>query len=515
MKRTLALVLALVMVLGLCACAPTTNNPGNTNPPATKPDETNAPATSLAGTYKVVIWTSEESSELTAEMVEEFNKTNTDGIKIEATFEKVSEADAGTNMLTDVEAGGDIYVFAQDQFARLVQGGALAKLGASAQKIVSEANDKSVVAAATSGSEMYAYPMTADNGYFMYYDKSVVKEEHIDSLEDLIKDCEDAGKYFSMEANTSAWYIASFFFATGCHSNWTTNDKGEFIAVDDDFNSDKGLIAVKGLEKLVKSPMHLSSSKGTEFANGAGVVVTGIWDYETIAGILGDNMGVTDLPSFTVDGQSYHLGSFNGCKLMGVKPQTDAVRQAALHKLAQYLTNEENQMKRFEALSWGPANSNAQKSDKVQANPGLAALLAQSPYSVPQGQIHGSWWDVAKVIGDDVKAATDEAGLKQALQNYRDKIDSVFQMSDEVKNAFTVIGVVGGSNWDKDFEMTSEGSVWTSKEAFDLKAGDELKVRKGLAWDEAYPAENFKVEADGKYYVVLDASTGTVSLKNA
>lgn len=513
MKRTLAIVLALVMVLGLCACKP--SEPTNTNP--------SEGGTSLAGTYKVVIWTSEESSDLFAQMVDEFNKTNTDGIKFEATFEKVSEADAGTNMLTDVEAGADIFCFAQDQFARLVQGGALAKLGASAQKIVSEANAKGVVAAATSGNEMFAYPMTADNGYFMYYDKSVIKEDSIDSLEKLIQDCEAAGKFFSMELQTSAWYIASFFFGAGCHSTWTTNDEGEFIAVDDDFNSDKGLIAVKGMEKLIKSPMHLSSSKGTEFANGAAVVVSGIWDYTTVSGILGDNMGVTDLPSFTVDGQEYHMGSFNGCKLMGVKPQTDATRQAALHKLAQYLTNEENQMKRFNTLAWGPANSNAQKSEAVQSNPGLAALLAQSPYSVPQGQIQGSWWDVAKVIGDDVKAATSEADLKQALQNYRDKIDSVFTMSDDVKNGFTVIGAIGGSSWDKDFEMTKDGDVFTSKDAFDLNAGDEFKVRQGLAWDVAYGAEpgvkenapNFKVETAGKYYIVLDLSTGTVSLKNA
>ena len=66
---------------------------------------------------------------LTKQQIDNFNKTNDAGITFNATVEAVSEADAGTNMITDVEAGGDLYCFAQDQFARLVQAGALAKLG--------------------------------------------------------------------------------------------------------------------------------------------------------------------------------------------------------------------------------------------------------------------------------------------------------------------------------------------------------------------------------------------------
>ena len=522
MKKALALVLAIVMVLSLCACAPqggNTDNPGNNGGQSTTPngDQSTTPnggngEVTLAGTYQITVWCAENAVELTKSQIEKFNSTNTDGIVIEATIEPVSEADAGTNMITDVEAGGDLYCFAQDQFARLVQAGALAKLGQGAAQIVSEANDPGVVAAATVGTELYAYPMTADNGYFMYYDTSVIPEADVDSMEAIIADCEAAGKYFAFEMNTSAWYLASFFFATGCVSDWTTDSDGKFVSVNDTFNSANGLIAVKGMEKLVKSPMFLSSSKGAEFSSGAAVVVTGIWDYETVKGILGDNMGVTDLPSFEVDGTSYHLGSFNGCKLMGVKPQTDPVRQAVLHKLAQYLTSEECQMERFETLAWGPSNSNAQKSDAVQANPGLAALLAQSPYSIPQGQIHGSWWDIAKVIGDDVKAAEDEAGLQKALDNYQEKINSLFTMSDEVLNAFTVIGAINGDTWTVDLPMAADGDVWTTTEAYAMDAGTEFKVRKGQSWDEAYPAENFVVETAGTYYVQFNAATGEVSL---
>ncbi len=422
MKKFLALMLAAIMAFSMVATAS---------------------ATSLAGTYDITIWVANEIVDLTKAQIEKFNQTNELGIVFNATVEAVSEADAATQMITDVEAGGDIFCFAQDQFARLVQAGALAKLGVKAAETVNAANAAGAVAAASAGDSLYAYPLTADNGYFMYYDKSVIPEEHIDSLEALIADCEAAQKYFSMEMQTSAWYLASFFFATGCVSEWTTDDNGEFIKVKDTFNSPEGLIAVKGMEKLVKSPMHLSAADASGFANGAAIVVTGTWAYNDIAAILGDNMGIADLPSFEVDGQSYHLGSFAGFKLLGVKPQTDPVKAAALHQLAQYLTGEEAQMERFNERAWGPSNLNAQASEAVQANPGLVALNAQAPYSTVQGDIHGSWWDIAKVIGDDVKAAADEAGLQAALDNYYNKINDLFTLD---TGALLFVGAWNGWN---------------------------------------------------------------------
>ncbi|MBQ1632308.1 MAG: extracellular solute-binding protein [Clostridia bacterium] len=524
MKRTLAIVLALVMVLALFACTPQTNQPAEQgNEPAAQGNENaptgnenaptgnenaptgneNAPtggeeATSeLAGTYEIKVWVGEAAVELTEKQIEDFNNSNNMGIKFVATVNPVSEATSADQMLVDISAGADIYCFAQDQFARLVQGGALVALDETGAKIIREANDAGVVAAATSGETMYAYPLTSDNGYFMYYDKTVIPEEDVDSLEKLIADCEAADKYFAFEANTSAWYLASWFFATGCVSEWQTDDSGKFISVHDTFNSPEGLIAVKGMKKLVDSPKFLSSSKADEFSSGAAIVVTGTWEYENIKNLLGDHMGVTDLPSFEVDGKEYHLGSFNGCKLMGIKPQDDPYRQAALMYLAEFLTDEERQMERFNALSWGPSNLNAQKSEAVQANPGLAALLKQNEYSVPQGQIHGSWWDIAKVIADDVKAATDEAGLQAALDNYYNKINELFNLA-----GYIFVGAWGG--WDNasmDYKMEEANGQLTI--TLDVPASDYMGGRIVLAgtWDNDLGYEQVKTGAE-----YLDAS---------
>jgi arabinogalactan oligomer/maltooligosaccharide transport system substrate-binding protein len=522
MKKVLALMLAFAMVFSLAACGGSSTNQGGNEQPSNTSETSNQPANdpnSLAGDYSIKVWAAEANMDLMKRQIEAFNSSNDQGIKFTPTINPKSEADAGTDMITDIEAGPDLFWFAQDQFARLVQAGALAKLGAKASETVGAANDKGAVAAASVDGQLYAYPASADNGYFMYYDKRYIPDADVDSLEKLIKDCEDAKKFFAFETKTGGWYIASWFFGTGCKSEWKMDSDGKFIGVDDTFCSPNGLIAVKGMYKLVSSPFYVSSSSAAEFDQGAAVVVTGTWAAEDVKKILGDNMGITDLPSFNVDGKDYHLGSFNGYKLIGVKPQTDAKKAAVLHLLAQFLTDYDRQMERFKELAWGPANLQAQATEDVKKAPHLAALLKQNEYSVPQGQIHGSWWDTSKAIGEDVQNSDgSDAQLQAALDTYKSKIDGIFTMSDEVKNAFTVIGAVGGSMWDKDFPMTETApGVWKSNDKFDLKAGDELKCRQGLSWDVSFGngGDNFKVEKDGNYTIVLtlDGDTGNVSLE--
>ncbi|MGN1207617.1 MAG: extracellular solute-binding protein, partial [Eubacteriales bacterium] len=216
MGRILALVIVMGMcigmVLGLTSCK--------------KDDDTTG-----GNTYNVTVWVAENAVELTKQQIANFNSTNTDGITINATVSAVGEGEAATNMITDVEAGADIFCFAQDQFVRLVNAGALAKLGSGAAATVAADNDATSVAAVKSGDgSYYAYPLTADNGYFLYYDKRVISDDIVGSLEDIIAACKTSGKNFSMKLESSAWYAASFFFGTGCVSEWTLTEDGSDFA---------------------------------------------------------------------------------------------------------------------------------------------------------------------------------------------------------------------------------------------------------------------------------------------
>ena len=368
MKKFLAIVLAAVMALSMVSFAS---------------------ASSLAGEYEIKVWVADAIVDLTEAQIKRFNETNEDGIVFKATIEKMGEGDAASNMVQDVEAGADIYCFAQDQLSRLLTAKALAKLGTKAAEFVTANYDADSAKSVTVDGTMYAYPLTADNGYFMYYDKSVIPDEDVDSLEKLIEDCEKAGKYFSFDLK-NVWYSAGFFFGdVGCTS------------------------------------------------------VSGTWGSSTAKQILGDNLGVADLPSYDIDGTAYHIGSFFGFKLMGIKPQEDPVKNAALNKLAQFLTGKECSLERHASNGWGPANLEAQADEAVLNDPILAAVYAQKEYGQVQLAISGAWWNIGNVIADEAKDATDEEGLKQVLVNYENKINESLKLD---ANALLFVGAWNGWN---------------------------------------------------------------------
>lgn len=378
------------------------------------------------GTYDLTIWCAEEVVSLTTSQLNTF-VSQYEGTTINFKVEAVGEGDAASSTLTDVTASADIYCFAQDQLSRLVNASALTPIGGTYANQIKENNDGGSVAAASVGDLVYSFPLTSDNGYYMYYDKTVVSADHIDSLTDIIADCKTAGKKIYFEG-TSAWYNAAFFFGTGCESTWTTDSSGAFTGYTDDYDSDKGLIAAKGMyELLSESNVYVSGSNaGTGFGSGAAVVVSGTWDYSAAVEALGDNLGCADLPSFTVDGSSYHLGSFSGNKLMGVKPHTDAATAALCNSIAAYLTGYDCQMERFNSKSWGPSNKEAQGSEAVQASPSLAALAAQNEYATPQGQYPGDWWNVAGAIGSSIAASDgSEKALKSILSTYSSSLSGM------------------------------------------------------------------------------------------
>ena len=476
-----------------------------------------------ANKEKITIWVSE--TEGVADSFKELaNKwASENGVSYDFEVVGVTEAESATQMLNDVSAGADIYCFAQDQFARLVQGGALAKLGSAAKSFVDENNTADSVAAVKSGSDYYAYPLTADNGYFMYYDKTVIDASHIDSLEDIVKDCEKAGKNFSMEFETSGWYLGGFFMSYDtdgkqlCHSNWTANEAGKFTAFDDTYNSDNGVIAARGAQHLVKSSCFVSSSAAGDLtaATPSAVLVSGTWAYNDVKKALGDNMGVADLPSFKVDDKSYHIGSYSGYKLMGVKPQSDTTRAANLNKLVQYMTGYDGEMDRLTKFGWGPSNIKAQASAEFKANPALAALAEQNKYATPQGQIHGSWWDLTKTLGSSIKnaGADDTKAIKDALKKYNENLERLISMTDEERRAFTVIGNFATApsddyvSWGSDLAMTEDPkNTWTSP-AITLAEGDAFKVRQGKSWDVSFG------NAEGKDYTVSAAEAGTKKIQ--
>lgn len=440
-KKVLALMMSTAMIASmLTACgggddsannndANANNNNTNTNDVADTQAGADAPDDSNVdyGTGEITIWVAEEVLSFTQEQIAAFQEANPQYAGYTVTVEPVGEGDAASNMITDVEGGADIYGFAQDQLARLVTSGAITPLTDEYASFVSEQNDAGAASAAVMGGTTYAFPITSDNGYFLYYDKSVVTDPT--SLDAIVADCEAAGKGIYMEIN-SGWYQPAFFFGTGCTLTYDSDDEGNFTACNIDYASDKGVTALKAIINLKKSSAFVNGSAASNATNFA-AIIDGTWDSGAIKDVLGDNYACAKLPKFTVDGTDYQLGGFGGFKLLGVKPQTDANKLAVCQAMAQFLSSEETQLARYDVVGWGPSNMAAQQSDAVKSDEALAALAEQLAETIPQGQYPNDYWTLATSLGDSIIAgdydnASDE-DLMATLQSFQDTCISYAQ----------------------------------------------------------------------------------------
>ena len=371
---------------------------------------------------EIKVWVADNVVSFTQEQIAAFQEANPEYADYEVTVEPVGEGDAAGNMITDVEAGADIFVFAQDQIARLVSAGALEEVAPENQEAVMNENDAGAVGAATVGDILYAYPLTSDNGYFLYYDKSVISDPS--TLEGILADCEAAGKNFYMEIN-SGWYQTAFFFATGAELSYETDDAGNFTACNATYASDEGLTALKKMIELKSSSAFQNGSAVGEATNCA-AIVDGTWDSGAAQDLFGENYACAKLPTFEgADGQTYQMSGFGGFKLLGVKPQEDEDKLMACDALAAYLSGKDVQLARYEAVGWGPSNLEAQGSDEVQADTALAALADQLQYTIPQGQYPGDYWTLATSLGDSIisgELSTDSSDddVMAALQKFQD-----------------------------------------------------------------------------------------------
>ena len=446
--------------------------------------------------YDITIWVSERLgvASLFAKQIDRFAALY--GYRINYNIEGVTEADAANIIIADPKNSPDVFCFTQDQTIRLYNAGALATPSLNATNSILTANDASSILSASVNGSVQAYPMTTDNGYYMYYDPEVITNP--DSLEQIIADCEAAGKKIRF-AGHNAWYVASFFFATGCESEWIIDENGQFVDVKDSFNSEEGLIAMKALMKLTHSSAYDSNA---DICDGnTAVWITGMWNHNYAVEF---GFEATDLPSFTVDGVTYHMGSYSGNGLIGVKPQKDEEKAKLLEELALYLTSYECQMERFNEFEFGASNLQAQV-EIGDLHFGIAALHKQAEFAIPQRISHGAWWDIAKMLGIATETAKTYQDLKDALEDYDEEMDKVLLLLDG-KIVWSAIGSIVNTVWDHDFDMNEIGDGIFSTNMLYLKEGEEFKVRKNYSWDvnfgcDGTNATNFRVEKSG-YYVV-------------
>lgn len=435
MKKLVAMLMAATMVFSLAACSNTSGNQGSgSGNTGANTGSGNAGGASFGGEKQDVslrVWGAEEDQKMLQGMIDSFKEEYKDKVNLTIELGVESESTARDKVLTDIQAAADVYAFASDQLPTLVDAGALMSIDALDDAIkayagksvadIKSANSAGSVEAATYKGTMYAFPMTADNGYFLYYNSKIVSADDAKSWDTLLAAAEKGGKKVGMTI-ASGWYNASFFYGAGF-----ITEKKEDGGTTMDWNSTSadgytGVQVVQGMLDIAgnKSFMAVTDNDmSNQIASGdLCAMVSGVWDAEAAQKVFGDGYAATKLPTFTVNGKQVQQGSVIGCKLVGVNAYSQNAGWAAL--LAEWLTNEENQVIRFNERKLGPSNIKAASSDDVKANTAIAALAEQSSYGVIQ-LVGDNYWDPTKTFGENIAQGKlkrdDEAGIQKALDD--------------------------------------------------------------------------------------------------
>ena len=359
------------------------------------------------GAVNLKVWGAQEDQEMLKAMVENFKKANPN-TKYNITFGVVGEKDTQTKLMEDPSAAADVFSFPDDQLGDMVSAGVLYEITLNKDKITSE-NSEGSVAAATRNGKLYAYPMTADNGYFLYYDKSILSADDVKTLDGLMNAAQAKGKKVLMDVS-NGWYVASFFLSAGGTLD-VKNGKQTC-----DFNNANGVAAGEAVKRFCEHPAFITGEDAIltgGIGNTIAAGVSGTWTAEAIQQKLGDNYAAVKLPTFTLNGKQVQMKSFAGYKLMGVNTATQHPKEAM--KLAEFLTNEENQLMRFEKRAMGPSNTKAAANEKVKANVALAALAQQNQYGVSQANVLNSTWDPLEAFGTAMETKDHSKTVKQYL----------------------------------------------------------------------------------------------------
>lgn len=398
-----------------CGNSNTDNVPSAADGGQTESPEDTAGTVTDSGKVELKIWVEESQFDSLKMMIESFKKEYAGQAEFEFILEPASDADMRNLVLGDIHNAADVFSLPDDQLFSLIAGGALSPVVN--QDTIKADNLEGAVEAASYNGVLYAYPFSADNGYFLYYKKHYFNDADVQTMDRILEITSANEKLFTMELN-SGWYLYSFYGNTGMdfginedgvtnHCNWNTTE-----------GAIKGVDVAQAILDITTNPGFVAQSDGLfeESITSGDVIagISGIWSLNAVKNAWGNNYGACKLPTYTCNGQQIQMSSFVGYKMFGVNSYSDHLDWA--HKFAEWISNERCQTTRFVYNSQGPSNKNLAASSEVAKIPAIAAIIEQSEYGTLQ-RVGNRYWDACTSFADVLAAGNPDNTPLQDLTN--------------------------------------------------------------------------------------------------
>lgn len=258
------------------------------------------------------------------------------------------EATAADQVAQDPSASADVFMYANDKITVLTDAKAVAKFGGIYEQQIVDTNSETVTDSLRQDGFLYGVPFTT-NTWYMFYDKKIFSDEDIKSLDKMLE------KGVVSFPFTNSWYLPAFYIANGC----TLFEDGTVEEAGVDFAGDKAVEVTDYLIDLLDNPNFVVDADGSGMAGmrdgSINAMFTGSWDAASIREILGDDMGVAALPTYTLNGEEKQMMAYAGSKAIGVNATSD--HMVASIQLAIYLGSAEAQKLHYDLRNVVPCNT--------------------------------------------------------------------------------------------------------------------------------------------------------------
>lgn len=274
------------------------------------------------------------------------------------------EASAATAVSQDPDASADVFMYANDTLTTMTDANALAKFGGIYAEELKATNSETLLDSLTLDGNIYGVPFTT-NTWYMYYDKSVFTEEDVKSLDTMLE------KGVVSFPFVNSWYLPAFYFGSGC----TLFGDGTQEELGADFGGENAVEVTEYLVDLVANPNFKIDQDGSGLAGlrdgSINAIFSGSWDAAAVEEILGDNMGVAALPTYTLNGEEKQMYAYAGSKAIGVNTSTKHMKASV--ELAMYLGSAEAQRLHYELRNVIPCNTELNSDPEIAADPVVKA----------------------------------------------------------------------------------------------------------------------------------------------
>lgn len=274
------------------------------------------------------------------------------------------EAGAAGSVAQDPDASADVFMYANDTLTTMTDAGALAKFGGIYAEELKATNSETLLDSITMDGDIYGVPFTT-NTWYMFYDKSVFSEEDVKNLDTMLE------KGVVSFPFTNSWYLPAFYFGNGC----TLFGDGTQEELGADFGGENAVEVTEYLIDLVSNPNFKIDQDGSGLAGlrdgSINAMFTGSWEAAAIKEILGDNMGVAALPTYTLNGEEKQMYAYAGSKAIGVNTSTKYMKASI--ELAMYLGSAEAQQLHYELRTVIPCNTELNDVAEIAADPVVQA----------------------------------------------------------------------------------------------------------------------------------------------